>query len=587
MTNKNQRWHQWARLSLAAAVAAAVSAPASAFQFYLGEIEGSLDTTLTAGASWRVDDRDKGALSQGSQNIEAGTREGSPTSTTDDGNWNFEKGETYSKRVAGTSDLLLRYEDYGGFTRLRYFYDRELMDEGRAYDDNGVTRPLNDDAREQAGADIRFLDAYVWGDFWIGDETPFNLRAGKQVVSWGESTFIFGGVNSVNPVDFAAARAPGAQVKDVLIPVSMLYGSLGITEDVTLEAFYQFKWERVQLDPCGTFFSNSDVAAPGCGPITVGYEPVAYANGTTVERLGDDEPRNNGIFGFAARWYAADLGDTEFGFYWTRTHSFLPYAEFIKLQEDVPFSSKYYLTFPENIDMFGVSFNTSTDGGWSVGGEVTHRPKFPIGRNGFEMTLASIDQVYSAFYEPDGYGEVILGYDEFDVTQAQVTFIKFFDQVMGASRLTFVSEIGGTYIHDFVDDSRYGRDATFGNGPVINPHAVAAGITCEATNANPEYCEDDGFVTEFSAGYRFRASLDYADVFAGINLTPVLSVSHDVYGWGPVQFREGAKTIGLTLNALYLNKYSAAIGYTAQFGGEPYNFLNDRDSFSVSVSTSF
>jgi hypothetical protein len=585
MMKNIQRWHQWVKNSTAVMVATTVATTASAFQFYLGEIEGSLDTTLTAGASWRAEDRDKDALAQGNQGLGPGTT-GASTTTTDDGNWNFAKNKTYSKRVSGTTDLLLRYEDYGGFTRLRYFYDKELMDESRDTDAFGVSRPINDEGREQAGADARFLDAYIWGDFLVGEETPLNIRFGKQVVSWGESTFIFGGVNSVNPIDFAAVRAPGAQVKDVLVPVNLLYGSIGVSEDVTAEAFYQLQWEPVQLDPCGTFFSNSDVAAPGCGPITAGNAPetVLIENGLTVERKGDEEASNEGIYGLALRWYAANLGDTEFGFYYTRTHSFLPYANFTKKQEKVPFSSTYNLVYPEGIDMYGVSFNTSTEGGWSVGGEITYRPNFPVARNGFELTAASLDQNYSAFYEPGKYGEVIQGYEEFPVTQAQITFIKFFDQVLGASRLTFVSEFGGTYIHDFVDHSRFGRDATFGIGPVINEYATT---DCQSANSNPDFCEEDGFVTDFSAGYRMQFTLNYSDAFAGINLSPALTWSHDVIGWGPVQFRKGAKSIGLKLDAVYLNQYTASIGYTSYFGGEPYNFLNDRDNYSVSVSTSF
>ena len=462
------------------------------------------------------------------------------------------------------------------------------MDESRARDTFGNTRELTRQGREQAGADVRFMDAYIWGDFYIGDdEIPLNLRFGKQVISWGESTFVFGGINSVNPVDFAAVRAPGAEVKDVLIPVNMLYGSLGITEDLTIEAFYQLEWKPVELDPCGTFFSNLDAAAPGCGPIYAGNapEPLLDQQGLYASRIADDEPDNEGMFGLALRWYAANLGDTEFGFYYTRTHSLIPSVNFIKTREDDPFSSQYYLVYPEDIDMFGISFNTNTDGGWSIGGEISYRPSFPVSHNGFEMTAASIDRDYSAFWSEGGYGELIQGYEEFPITQAQVTFVKFFDQILGASRLTFVSEVAGTYIHDFVEDSRFGRDSTFGVGPVITDSDSQC--TEPAVNNNPKFCEDDGFVTEFSAGYRIRAGLDYNDVIAGINLSPVLFWSHDVVGWGPVLMREGAQSIGLTLNASYLNRYNASVGYTAFFGGEPYNFLNDRDNVSVSVSTSF
>ncbi len=588
MTKNNQRWHQWTMLPVAAAVAASISAPANAFQFYLGDIEGSLDTTLSAGASWRVEDRDHAQLGQGNLGVPAGSTTGASTSNTDNGNWNFKKGETYSKLLKGTTDLLLRYEDYGAFTRLRYFYDVELKDETRAYDNVGQTRPLGEDTLDQAGADVRFLDAYVWADLYAG-ETPINVRFGRQVVSWGESTFIFGGINSVNPVDFSAARAPGAEVKDVLMPVTMLYGSVGVSQDVTVEAFYQLEWEKTEPDPCGTFYSNNDVATDGCGPIYLAGqipEALADAQGLYVARAGDDEPDNDGIFGMAVRWYAANLGDTEFGFYYTRTHSTIPYASFISSQVAAnPTTANYFITYPEDIDQFAISFNTSTDNGWSIGGEISHRPDMPVARNGFEMTASALGQKYGAFVDDWSPGEVIRGYDEFPMTQAQVTFIKFFDQILGASRLTFVSEFGAVYLDGIPDNSRYGRDSTFGIGPVI----TGSGDECTnpSVNINPSYCVDDGYVTDLSAGYRMRFSLDYPDVAAGINLTPVLSWSHDVYGYGPIIFREGSKSVGLTLNALYLNKYSASIGYVSYFGGEPFNYLNDRDTVSASVGVSF
>jgi hypothetical protein len=178
MIKHSQRRFGWTALSAAIAAASSLSMPAQAFQFYLGDIEGSLDTTLTAGASWRVEKRDKDYLAQGSlPNYGKGTT-GSSTNNTDDGDWNYDRGKTFSKVVKGTTDLLMSYENFGGFTRLRYFYDRELMDESRAADPLGQTRPLNDDTLDQAGSDVRFLDAYVWGDFY----------AGKVPSSWVVST---------------------------------------------------------------------------------------------------------------------------------------------------------------------------------------------------------------------------------------------------------------------------------------------------------------------------------------------------------------------------------------------------------------
>ena len=40
----------------------------------------------------------------------------------------------------------------------------------------------------------------VWKGFDVGDNAG-DVRFGNQVLSWGESTFIQGGINTINPID--------------------------------------------------------------------------------------------------------------------------------------------------------------------------------------------------------------------------------------------------------------------------------------------------------------------------------------------------------------------------------------------------
>ena len=58
----------------------------------------------------------------------------------------------------------------------------------------------------------RLLDAFGFWRFDLG-RLPSELRLGQQVVSWGESTFIQGGLNQVNHFDVSALRVPGAELK--------------------------------------------------------------------------------------------------------------------------------------------------------------------------------------------------------------------------------------------------------------------------------------------------------------------------------------------------------------------------------------
>ena len=629
MTKKTQRLHSFAKLPLALAVAASMSNPAGAFQFYMGDWEANLDTTLSAGASWRVEDRDPRLVGIGN-----GGEGGSINS--DNGNLNFDKGDVYSKIVKGSTDFLLNGGDYGAFVRAKYWYDFQLRDEDHDY-------PLSDDGKNNAaGAEI--LDAYIFADYWLGD-TPLNLRIGKQVVSWGESTFIFNGINVINPVEVGAIRAPGAEVKEALLPVNMVYGSLGLTENLTLEAFVQLEHEVSRIDDCGTFFSTVDYVADGCAPVFIANSQTEDINRqgvngdyqwpTALPRMADKEADDTDQFGVALRWFVPDLNETEFGFYFIQYHSRLPLVSGVTAQDrngdnrintllegvHPDTGAKYFIEYPEQIKLLGVSFNTTGPGGISLGGEYSFKKDVPLQLNSPDLVAGALgnayngtqnnDIVYSPIFQDrvqdtngDGYasvdeagaqgfyGVVQPGYDLYDVSQLQFTGIKFVDQFMGASRLVLVGEVGATYVHDLpdVDQIRYGRFDQTSFGLTADYAGTGENVeACLDINKVGE-CNQDGYVTSFSWGYRARAALTYNDVFAGVNLTPQLALSHDVKGHAPApgaNFVEGRKSVGLSVKGEYLNQYSASLGYTSYFGGEPYNAIVDRDNVALSVSYSF
>jgi hypothetical protein len=195
--------------TLALAVAVGFAAPAQAVNFNIGEIEGQFDSSLSVGASWsmRSPDRDLIGPNNGGQG---------QSQTGDDGRLNFKKGETFSKIFKGIHDLELRYRDTGVFVRGKYWYDFELKDEHRLFKD--IDDHNRKEGAKSAGAEI--LDAFIYHNYAIGD-LPGTVRVGKQVVSWGESTFIGNSINSINPIDAAAFRRPGAEIKEGLIPVNI------------------------------------------------------------------------------------------------------------------------------------------------------------------------------------------------------------------------------------------------------------------------------------------------------------------------------------------------------------------------------
>ncbi|MGE8399874.1 MAG: DUF1302 domain-containing protein, partial [Burkholderiales bacterium] len=330
MTSANQFWRR-AKLPLAVGLASTLAGPAFGVSFNIGEIEGSFDSSLSVGASWSTAGRNKDLI--GVNNGGKGLSQ-----TTDDGHLNFNKGQTFSKIFKGIHDLELKYGDTGVFVRGKYWYDFKLKDEDMDF--KNISDNNRKEGAKSSGGQI--LDAFVYHNYSIADE-PGSVRLGKQVVSWGESTFIGGGINSINPIDVSAFRRPGAEVKEGLIPVNMFYISQNLTENLSAEAFYQLEWDQTVTDNCGTFFSQPDNISDGCDDnlrllskrsTIARLSPAGLANltargvdineeGALVRRSGDRDARDSGQFGAAFRYNFEPL-DTEFGAYFMNYHSRAP-----------------------------------------------------------------------------------------------------------------------------------------------------------------------------------------------------------------------------------------------------------------------
>jgi len=630
-------YQMFKKTPLALAMAGAVGA-AQAAEYNVGELNIQLANTVSYGIGWRLEDRDKGQIMPGNGTAIGETTSGSSYNY-DDGTLNYSQGDVYTNVFKWSGDLELSYRNYGGFFRARAYYDHAIMDQETDF------KPLNDETKDAAGMGAELLDAFVWADYDI-NYVPVSVRLGRQVLSWGESTFIQGGVNSINPVDASAFRKPGAELKEALLPVNMLYTSIGLTGELTLEAFYQLEWEKTRSDPCGTFFSTSDFVADGCGPVILGGEaderdiiafrdleveagvPLSERVSPVTERIEDDTPKDSGQYGVALRWYSEALGDTEFGFYYMNIHSRLPYINGVitnqdrsgvltgtpdmSVNDDATYDTYrplYQVAYPEDIQIVGISFARSTEFGASISGEISYKPDYPIQWNAFELILAGNGAPYSRLYQQRAeeagsaselYGELGDGYDRFDVWQAQSTYIMFFDRVLGADRLALVGEIGVAYIPDLpsTDDARYGRSGAYGignndgvweNAPTDamrdTNYCIDGGT---AANVNTDYCTDDGYVTKASGGIRLRSGLTYNNAFAGVNMTPNMSLAYDK-GYGPEpgsQFIDDRLTVGLGVSFLYLNQTSVDIAYT-NFSGGKYNQMKDRDNISLSAKYSF
>ncbi len=300
------RWQTVAALMSALLLTSAVRAVV----FQSGDLKGSFDTTISVGSLFRLSNPDPNFFA-----TSAGGKQQSVNY--DDGDLNYHRGLS-SFLLKASHDLQLNYKNAGLFVRGYYFNDLANT--------NGTRRrtQLNDEALKVVGQHAELLDAYVFFKPTLGD-MPASIRIGRQVLSWGESTFIPNGINSINPIDVAKLRTPGSELKEALLPLNMVSASLNLTSKLTLEAFYLLDWERTRVDPPGTYFSTNDFVAKGGTRVYLGFGAVAdSATRNFVLRGTDREAKNSGQWGVAVRYLAEGLNNTEFALYHLRYHSRLP-----------------------------------------------------------------------------------------------------------------------------------------------------------------------------------------------------------------------------------------------------------------------
>jgi hypothetical protein len=618
--------------SVALALAVSVSSNVQAIEFSKGEVSGSFDTTVSYGVQWRADDLDPDNVGHAYHEplaflwTNAMRREatGKWSVNNDNGNRNYPNGgDLISNTLKFTSELDISWRNYGFFTRFMGFYDFENTDKDF----------LPEEADERVGKDVRLLDLYIWGSNAVGDHF-FDWRVGQQVVSWGESTFIQGGINVINPVDVSRLRVAGAELKEAFEGINMLWGSFDLTPNLSLEALYMLEWEPIIPDPTGTFFSTDDIGTPGASFVMLGFgapdQPVINPDlyhevcvngdrsasdngnlallpdeaffascGAAVARVDGNKASDSGQYGVALRWFADQWNATEFGFYFLNYHSRLPVLSGVAITSGSLQSAEYYTEYPEDIQLYGISFNSNV-GTWALAGEVSYRPNAPLQADDAELLFAAVtpgnvlQPAPALWYKsqlrgsgPNGWflpGETVKGWFEHKSWQAQSTLTKLFgpNNFLKADQVAFVTEAGFNYVEDLPkkDWLRY-------NGPGTDLGGGADYLTGDLNNP---MTEPDGFADDFSWGYRMLVRATYNNALGAWTVIPSIGWRHDVSGTTPGpggSFIDGRTQLTLGVKFNYLQRWVLDASYTAYSGGGKYNLLHDRDFYGFSVSYSF
>jgi len=597
----------------------------------------NVDTTLSWGARYRVEDRDMSIISP----FEGGT---AWSVNGDDGNLNFDTG-IVSNTLKATIDVDFATKNFGIFVRGSGFYDYELKQGDR------VRTPISDAALDWAGSRAELLDAYAWLKFRVG-KGGGEIRVGRQVLNWGESTFIQGGLSSINSVDVAAIRVPGAELREAFRPAGMAWGSIDLSSSLSLEGFYQFEWENTVIDPPGTYFSTNDFAGLGGTHVFIGFatspdtglSPFPWYTAPTdhplmgVPRTPDREPEDGGQYGAALRWFVSGLGGTEFGFYYMNIHSRLPTVNGISgtlqgamaaqaaggaaalavyhyfavppgvsptvdaiASQTATFAgtdafaatASYFVAYPEDIELFGLSWNAQLGtSGIAFQGELSYTQDKPFLMDDVELLFAALSPISAGLAATNqvvpggaGFSQEILGYQRLDATQFQFTLTKVWGAVLGADQGVLVLEMAQDHIFDMPskDVLRFEGPGTYTSG---NPIHEAPG----GAHAGKPYEQPEHFADPNSWGYRLAGRLTYNGAIGAFNLMPRFGWRHDVSGVTPGpggNFLEGRKAITVGIAAQYQNSWEFDLSYTNFSGASRYNLTNDRDFAAAVIKYSF
>ncbi len=608
------------------------------YRWTAGDFEAQLNSTLTMGIAFRAEDRDPLLFSRGNGG------EGL-SSNFDDGNLNYDKGDITYAPIYYNGDLSLRWRNNSGaFIRTLVYYDPVNVDFDEA---DVVGQKRTSDIKDEIGQDIDLLDAYV---YYNGEvfERPYTFRLGRQVLSWGESTFIQFGVNSINTFDLNKLNLPGLELKNVFLPENLAFLQMELSENLGIELYYKLDHQEIVLEPRGSFFGQTDGQSIGGDFFALEskrFSQNELPNGYKTFRRPDLKAPKSGQYGIGFSWFLPAL-DAEVGFFYQNIHSHLPVtsgfslsqAEWEQLNEITvgqtgtglqdptgvtglllvagllnPDSINddqiakldsierglggYRLEYLEDIQIFGVSFNASMPFGIALQGELSYRKDQPFQIDEYELVYYALDPIRQLAGPVGGtvYGTIITPNQIGTNNQPGSYFPGYRRMDMAQLQFTASYLVGP---RNPFGASQWVIAGEVGATQVIDmPDRSELRFEAPGTNAKGGTADavEEYYADDFGWGMRFITFLAYPNLFGtSWSMNPVATFGWDPKGTpaGPARnFIEDRMSASLSLKFGYLQRWQFELNYQAFFGrGDDYritNQLQDRDNYAVGVKYLF
>lgn len=594
------------RVLLWAGAAILATGVAQAFQFDLGPVKASLDSTLTTGFGWRLLDQDEDLIGDPAEGGSAGgTRH---WSNGDNGDLNYQKHDFYAAYLKGTHELLLSFPMQFKFmargTWLRDFVAG-----------NTDRTDLDDKSEDQVARDVRLLDLWASKEFNLGGPTA-RVRVGNQVINWGESFFIPGGINATNAMDIQKLLVPGTQLKEAVIPAPIASVAANLGGGFNAEAYYQFRWNKSRFPPVGSYWSAADFLGhgkdllyidtrnPNFGGYDAGYisnrlqlpydqvrqgaangdyaDPDGEFHTIGLPFLGDEEPRNGGQYGFSLHYKPRGI-DLDLGLYFLNYHDKTPNAEV--------YNGQPRLQYLENRKLYGVSANFPV-GNWAVGWEFSYRPKDAVALTGCFNPGGPLDVATNG--APAAYCEQWIDKEKYQMALTGILSLTPGDHgwalhLLGADTATLLAEAVGIRYAGVNSKKKYVRTSEDGVPVMQAPSALLNFWKKDDPNLGA-ITGSEG--TEYSAGYIVDFSWVYdGKIIPGWQVVPGVTFFHAVLGDTPNAagtFLQGDMSTNVYL---LFNKnpatWQAGLNYAAYFGDRMRQPYRDRDFIGGFVSYNF
>ena len=322
---------------IASAAALVAAGTAQAYTFELDDIRGNFDSTVSYGAGVRVKSPDASLAAVDPF-----------TGYSNYGDANYSKGQFFANQLKGVHELLLKSpDDFTFMGRVNWVRDFSAAD---------TAQPLDVNAEEQLKFKARVLDFWVGKGFNLGEERA-RVRVGNQVINWGESLFLPGGINATNSMDIMRLSQPGTQLKEAVLPAPMVSFATGLGGGFNFEGYAQFGWNKNYFPPVGSYWSTAGAVGPG--------NAASSTNGQGA--VGSEkQASNSGQWGMSLR-YQPEGTQFNLGAYALNYHDKGPVMYLDQLGN---MDAKYL----ENRKLYGASINFPV-GDWAIGSEISIRPR--------------------------------------------------------------------------------------------------------------------------------------------------------------------------------------------------------------------